>query len=142
MKSKDGKFYQTDIADNEQLFRLIQSIPSPKAEPFKLWLAQVARERLEEIEDPEIGIDRHTQRLNPENGLCLCSIHDKAFEIGLIGIKNNYEIVLSKKLNQIKESETFNALFKRHESKSIILPDKFYPSLVFLEEHLDSVFKH
>lgn len=58
MKSSDGKFYNTDIADTEQLFRLIQSIPSPKVEPFKLWIAKIARERLDEIEDPEIGIDR------------------------------------------------------------------------------------
>jgi hypothetical protein len=58
MQSADGKFYKTDVADTEQLFRLIQSIPSPKAEPFKLWLAQVASERLDEIQDPELGIDR------------------------------------------------------------------------------------
>lgn len=58
MQSSDGKFYLTDVADTEQLFRLIQTIPSPKAEPFKIWLAQVGRERLDEIEDPEIGIDR------------------------------------------------------------------------------------
>ena len=58
MQSSDGKFYQTDVADVEQLFRLIQSIPSPKAEPFKLWLSQLARERLEEIDDPEQGIER------------------------------------------------------------------------------------
>ena len=58
MQSADGKFYKTDAADVEQLFRLIQSIPSPKAEPFKQWLAQIARERLEEIDDPELGIDR------------------------------------------------------------------------------------
>lgn len=58
MQSADGKFYKTDVADVEQLFRLIQSIPSPKAEPFKLWLAEVARERLDEMEDPELGIDR------------------------------------------------------------------------------------
>jgi hypothetical protein len=58
MQSSDGKLYKTDVADTEQLFRLIQSIPSPKAEPFKLWLAQVGRERIDEIEDPEIGIDR------------------------------------------------------------------------------------
>ena len=49
----DGKKYLSDVADVEQLFRLIQSIPSPKAEPFKRWLAQIARERLEEIDDPE-----------------------------------------------------------------------------------------
>ncbi len=58
LKSEDGKMRITDIADTEQLFRLIQSIPSPKAEPFKLWIAKVARERIDEIEDPEIGIDR------------------------------------------------------------------------------------
>jgi hypothetical protein len=58
MLSSDGKHYKTDVADTEQLFRLIQSIPSPKAEPFKLWLAKVGRERIDEIEDPEIGIDR------------------------------------------------------------------------------------
>jgi hypothetical protein len=58
MLSSDGKYYKTDVADTEHLFRLIQSIPSPKAEPFKLWLAQVGRERIDEIEDPEIGIDR------------------------------------------------------------------------------------
>ena len=58
LKSADGKFYKTDVADTEQLFRLIQTIPSPKAEPFKLWIAKVARERIDEIEDPEIGIDR------------------------------------------------------------------------------------
>lgn len=58
MQSADGKFYLTDVADNEQLFRLIQSVPSPKAEPFKVWLAQVASERLDEMQDPELSIDR------------------------------------------------------------------------------------
>jgi len=58
MQSSDGKYYKTDVADTEQLFRLIQSIPSPKAEPFKLWLAQIASERLDEIQDPELTIDR------------------------------------------------------------------------------------
>jgi hypothetical protein len=56
--SSDGKMYLTDVADTEQLFRLIQSIPSPKAEPFKLWLAKIGAERIDEIEDPEIGIER------------------------------------------------------------------------------------
>ena len=61
MVSSDGKYYKTDVADTEQLFRLIQSIPSPKAEPFKLWLAKVGSERLDEMQDPEIGIDRALQ---------------------------------------------------------------------------------
>jgi len=56
MLAADGKMRMTDVADTEQLFRLIQSIPSPKAEPFKLWLAQVAAERLDEMQDPELSI--------------------------------------------------------------------------------------
>ena len=58
MAATDGKMRLTDVADTEQIFRLIQSIPSPKAEPFKLWLAQLASERLDEMQDPEITIDR------------------------------------------------------------------------------------
>jgi hypothetical protein len=58
MPAADGKMRMTDVADAEQIFRLIQSIPSPKAEPFKLWLAQVASERLDEMQDPELSIDR------------------------------------------------------------------------------------
>jgi len=58
MKAKDGKMRMTDVADTELLLRLIQSIPSPKAEPFKLWLAKVGYERIKETEDPELAIDR------------------------------------------------------------------------------------
>ena len=58
MRAADGKMRMTDVADTGQLFRLIQSIPSPKAEPFKLWMAQVALERLDEMQDPELTIDR------------------------------------------------------------------------------------
>jgi hypothetical protein len=58
MAAEDGKSRITDVADTQQLFRLIQSVPSPKAEPFKIWLAQVGSERMDEIEDPESGIDR------------------------------------------------------------------------------------
>ncbi len=58
MQSSDGKFYKTDVADTAQVLRLIQSIPSKKAEPFKLWLAQVGKERLDEIENPELAQER------------------------------------------------------------------------------------
>ena len=58
MKAPDGKMRLTDVATTEQLFRLIQSIPSPKAEPFKLWLAKLGQERLDEMSDPELSIDR------------------------------------------------------------------------------------
>lgn len=61
MQAPDGKMRLTDVADTEQMFRLIQSIPSPKAEPFKVWLAQVGRERVDEFENPELGIDRAMQ---------------------------------------------------------------------------------
>jgi len=62
MQSADEKYYKTDVADTEQLFRLIQSISSPMAEPFKLWLAQIASERLDEMQDPEQSIDRALER--------------------------------------------------------------------------------
>lgn len=58
MRAADGKMRVTDVADTEQVFRLIQSIPSPKAEPFKLWLAKIASERMDEMQDPELTIDR------------------------------------------------------------------------------------
>lgn len=58
MKSADGKMYLTDAADAEQLFRIIQSIPSPKAEPFKQWIAKVATQRLDQMQDPELSIDQ------------------------------------------------------------------------------------
>jgi prophage antirepressor-like protein len=58
MRAADGKMRMTDALDTEQLFRFIQSIPSPKAEPFKMWLAQIAKERLDELQDPELTIDR------------------------------------------------------------------------------------
>ena len=63
MKSADGKNYMTDVADTEQLLRIIQSIPSPKAEPFKMWLARVGAERIEETADPELAIDRALESL-------------------------------------------------------------------------------
>jgi hypothetical protein len=61
MMAQDGKMRKTDVADNEQLLRLIQSVPSKKAEPFKLWLAKVGAERIEETEDPELAFDRAMQ---------------------------------------------------------------------------------
>ena len=58
MEAKDSKFYKTDVADTAQLFRLIQSVPSKKAEPFKLWLAKIGAELVDEIEYPELAIER------------------------------------------------------------------------------------
>ncbi len=70
MQSSDGKFYNTDVADTEQILRLIQSVPSKKAEPFKIWLASVGSERIDEIADPEIAIQRalrYYQRMGYSN---------------------------------------------------------------------------
>jgi len=58
LRSEDGKMRMTDVANTEQLFRLIQSIPSPRAEPFKVWMAQVAKERLDRLQDPELSIEQ------------------------------------------------------------------------------------
>lgn len=58
LPAADGKFYKSDVMDTQQMFRLIQSIPSPKAEPFKLWMAQVAKERLDQLQDPELSIEQ------------------------------------------------------------------------------------
>ena len=58
MQSSDGKFYNTDVASAEEIFRIIQSIPSPKAEPFKQWLAAVAKERIDQLQDPELSIEQ------------------------------------------------------------------------------------
>lgn len=73
LEASDGKKYTTDCSNVEGLFRIIQSIPSPKAEPLKLWIAKVAKERLDEIENPELGIQRarmlYEKRVIQKNGL-------------------------------------------------------------------------
>lgn len=85
--------------------------------------------------------ENEEHRLNPTNGLCLCNIHDRAFELGYIGINTNYSILISNELKEVKEKETYTSFFGRHENNSIILPDKFYPNPDFLESHLNSTFR-
>lgn len=67
--ASDGKMRVTDVADTEAVLRLIQSIPSPKAEPFKMWLAKVGYERIEEMEDPELAFDRAMQTYLQKGGI-------------------------------------------------------------------------
>lgn len=95
MKAADGKMRLTDVADQEQLFRLIQSIPSPKAEPFKQWMAQVAAQRLDQMQDPELSIDQSimdykrfinkkintNEHRNPQRLLSLPSASDGVFPV-------------------------------------------------------------
>ena len=73
MQSADGKYYLTDVANTEQLLRLIQSIPSPKAEPFKQWLARVGYEHIEEMDEPELAFERametYLKKATLKNGL-------------------------------------------------------------------------
>jgi predicted membrane chloride channel (bestrophin family) len=78
LQPEDGKFYNTDVADTEQLLRLIQSIPSPKAEPFKQWLAKTGYERIEEIQDPEKSIDRAMGNYLKQKW-CISCFHKPAF---------------------------------------------------------------
>jgi hypothetical protein len=73
MQSADGKYYNTDVADTKQLLRLIQSIPSPKAEPFKLWLAQVGSDRLDEIENPELSAQEKGKKIEAKSLFVLFS---------------------------------------------------------------------
>jgi putative restriction endonuclease len=84
--------------------------------------------------------ENRNERLNPTNGICLCNIHDKAFENGYLGIRSDYKVLISKRLEMIKDEETFHALFKRHDNHYIRLPDKYYPNVDFLESHQRNVF--
>ena len=84
MQAPDGKMRITDVADTEQLFRLIQSVPSPKAEPFKLWLAKVGSERVDEIEDPEKGIDRLMEINKTNTFILIIHSHKKYIQLSVV----------------------------------------------------------
>lgn len=84
--------------------------------------------------------ENQKERLNPENGLCLCNIHDKAFELGYLGITGDYQLNISDELSAVSE-ETYVAMFKRHQNQKIKLPDKFYPNPSFLDNHYQSTFR-
>lgn len=84
--------------------------------------------------------DQHN-RLNPHNGICLNSIHDKAFDKGLITIDGNYKIIISNRLKDFYTNRFIDDIFKKYEGHKIIIPKKFEPSLEFLEYHNDVIFK-
>ncbi len=105
MKSpKDGKFYKTDCADTEQLLRIIQSIPSKKAEPFKQWLAQVGKERLDEIADPELSINRAAENYRRKG------YSDKWINQRLRSIEIRKEMTDEWKRSGISDSKDYAAL--------------------------------
>ena len=82
------------------------------------------------------------ERLNPENGICLSSLYDKAFDKGLIGLKLDYSIIFSERLKQNMSKIYFNQYFSHLDKKVISLPEKYFPNKAFLEFHLDSIFQH
>lgn len=104
LQSADGKYYETDCADTETLFRIIQSIPSPKAEPFKLWLAKVGYERVREIEDPELATKR-TRALYKAKGY-----NDDWIEKRMRGIAIREELTDEWKNHGVKENKEYEIL--------------------------------
>ncbi len=84
----------------------------------------------------------HKERLNPRNGICFCSLHDKAFDRGFIGIRTNYQVVISRELDHIRQESYFLSYFGNYENRSISLPDKFLPKPEFLRFHLQEIFKN
>ncbi len=83
----------------------------------------------------------HKERLNPQNGICLCTLHDKAFEEGFIGIKPDYQIVISKELDTLRRENYFPAYFGNYENMPMNLPDKFLPKPEFLAFRFQDKFK-
>jgi hypothetical protein len=105
MKSqKDGKKYLTDVLDTEGIFRLIESVPSPKAEPFKMWLASLGKERIDEVFDPEKAIDRAIDYYRKKG------YSDSWIEVRLKGILNRKKLTDVWKENGIKDGFEFEVL--------------------------------
>ncbi|HDO25674.1 MAG TPA: phage antirepressor protein, partial [Nitrospirae bacterium] len=104
IQSADGKYYKTDCSNTETMFRLIQSIPSPKAEPFKRWLAKVGYDRVQEIEDPELGTKR-TRALYKAKGYS-----DDWIEKRMRGIAIREELTDEWKKREVKEKREYEIL--------------------------------
>ena len=81
------------------------------------------------------------ERLNPENGICLSALYDKAFDKGLIGVNDQYQILLSEKIKKRKNKDFYGQYFASLENKSLILPQKYLPRKEFIQYHLDMVFE-
>ena len=85
--------------------------------------------------------DAKTERTNPQNGLCLNALHDKAFDKGLITINNKYEIIISKQMKNTEMDESTKDWFMKYDHKEIIKPDKFFPDPQFIAYHNDVIFQ-
>ena len=84
--------------------------------------------------------DNENERLNPSNGICFCNTHDKAFELGFISVNADYNILISKKLDEISDKKTLDVVFYRHEKNKLIMPDKYFPNKDFLDMHYKNRF--
>jgi DNA-damage-inducible protein D len=108
LMSDDGKKYKTDCANTEGVLRIVMSVPSPKAEPFKLWLAKVGQERLEEMEDPEIGFEKTFERL--EDLYRAKGYSDEWIERRMRGIEARKRLTDEWKTRDIKEGQEYSIL--------------------------------
>lgn len=108
LTSDDGKKYKTDCANTEGVLRIVMSVPSPKAEPFKLWLAKVGQERLEEMEDPEIGFEKTFERL--EDMYRAKGYSDEWIERRMRGIEARKRLTDEWKMRDVKEGQEYSIL--------------------------------
>lgn len=136
MQSSDGKFYLTDVADTEQLLRLIQTIPSPKSEPFKLWLAKVGQERLEEIENPELAAQRMREIYKAKG------YSDEWIEKRMRGIAVRDELTGEWKKRGVKEGKEYSILTAEISRASFGLTPSDYKHLKGLTKSSENLRDH
>ncbi len=136
MQAADGKYYQTDVADTEQLLRLIQSIPSPKAEPFKRWLARVGYERLEEIENPELAAKRMRELYRAKG------YSDEWIEKRVRGIAIRDELTNEWKKRGVKEQREYSILTAEISKATFGMTPSEYKEYKGLEKQRDNPRDH
>ena len=136
MQSADGKFYLTDVADSEQLLRLIQSVPSSKAEPFKLWLAKVGQERLEEIENPELAAGRMREIYKAKG------YSDEWIEKRIRGIAVRDELTGEWKKRGVKEGKEYSILTAEISRATFGLAPSEYKNLKGLTKSSENLRDH
>ena len=136
IQSSDGKFYLTDVADTEQLLRLIQTIPSPKAEPFKLWLAKVGQERLNEIENPELAAQRMREIYKAKG------YSDVWIEKRMRGIAVRDELTSEWKKRGVKEGKEYSILTAEISRATFGLAPSEYKNLKGLTKSSENLRDH
>ena len=136
LQAADGKYYLTDVADTEQLLRLIQSIPSPKAEPFKRWLARVGYERLEEIENPELAAKRMRELYKAKG------YSDEWIEKRVRGIAIRDELTNEWQKHGVKEQREYSILTAEISRATFGMTPSEYKEFKGLEKQRDNLRDH